>query len=445
MNILTKAYKNHLESLKAFYYLLINQYKINGIILHSGTQQYYFHDDSEVYFKSFPHFNHWIPYHKPDSFLLIEPNKKVRLFYKKFDDFWYEPKESLQDFWIDHFELIPYKNFDDLFKSDLIGSYEDFVYLGSNIKLAEEKGFEDKYINPDNIINELNYYRRIKDEYELLCTIEATKIAINGHKKAMESFYNGKDEFNINLQYLKATYQTENNTPYPNVIAINNKSSILHYEGRRINIPEKKYSFLIDAGASYLGYASDITRTYLAKEFSNSLFFELIKKFDELQLKIINNISIGKSFIKLHELTHRLVSEVLYEFNIIKLKADDIFDLNISSIFFPHGLGHLLGLQVHDIGGHYKNKNGDLLKAPEKYPFLRLTQNIEEGHLFTIEPGLYFIKSLLKKLKENHKISSSVNWKLIKELEPFGGIRIEDNIYVKKNSIYNLTRTYFKY
>ncbi len=111
----------------------------------------------------------------------------------------------------------------------------------------------------------------------------------------------------------------------------------------------------------------------------------------------------------------------------------------IGHLFFPHGIGHLLGIQVHDVGGQLKDPSGEPAPPPPEHPFLRLTRETEPGMVFTIEPGLYFIPTLLDPERNSAK-GRLLNWKLIDELIPFGGIRFEDDVVVTAAGYENLTR-----
>lgn len=442
MNI-KNLYEKHQLKLINIYSGIIKQNKVKYIIIHSGKEDTYFQDDQSIYYKPFPHFLHWLPYKKPDSFLIIEAEKKPTLYYCKFDDFWYEQNYEPQGFWVECFNKTAIKSAEEFWKKINNDQLQNYIYLGKDTIYAQKSGIPAENINPPKIINPLNYYRRLKNEYEVYCINEANKVASLGHKTAKKAFYEGKSEFDINQAYLKAIHHTENDTPYPSIIAHNDKASILHYLGRRPCPPNTSYSFLIDAGADFLGYASDITRTYIADKYKDkSLFSDLLDRMKILIDEVINSIEPGLSYVELHKTAHRLVSKILSSIGIVKLSADEIFERNISFYFFPHGLGHLLGLQVHDIAGHYKNENGDLLPPPQEYPYLRLTQNIENGHVFTIEPGIYFIDCMLNKIKADSELHKIIDWTLIEELKPFGGIRLEDNIHIKNGKPLNLTRKY---
>ena len=108
----------------------------------------------------------------------------------------------------------------------------------------------------------------------------------------------------------------------------------------------------------------------------------------------------------------------------------------------PHGLGHLLGIQVHDAGGQLADASGTLAPPPAQHPTLRLTRTLEENVVVTVEPGLYFIPRFLKALREgpHHAL---LNWPLVEAMTPYGGIRIEDNVRITADGVENFTRDAF--
>ena len=156
-------------------------------------------------------------------------------------------------------------------------------------------------------------------------------------------------------------------------------------------------------------------------------------------LTAVAGLKPGLSYVDLHITTYREIAQVLAEFDFINVSADTAVASGIVSTFYPHGLGHHLGLQVHDVGGFMADERGTHISAPEQHPFLRTSRVIEAGQVFTIEPGLYFIDSLLQALK-NSANSDQVNWPKVDEMRRFGGIRIEDNIIVHQSHNENMTR-----
>ena len=137
---------------------------------------------------------------------------------------------------------------------------------------------------------------------------------------------------------------------------------------------------------------------------------------------------------------HREVGRLLTDCGIVKSSPEEAFDSGVTEAFFPHGLGHLLGTQTHDIGGHLTDERGTIKRPDPRYPALRLTREIEPDMVFTIEPGIYFIPMLLAPIRER----TDIDWRLVDELTPCGGIRIEDNVVVTATGCRNLTRPVFE-
>jgi Xaa-Pro dipeptidase len=111
-------------------------------------------------------------------------------------------------------------------------------------------------------------------------------------------------------------------------------------------------------------------------------------------------------------------------------------------VFFPHGIGHLLGLQVHDVGGVLADSAGHERQRPEGHPYLRLTRKLEPGVVVTVEPGIYLIDSLLAAAHADRR-RSYIDWAMVEALRPFGGVRIEDDVVATAGMPENLTRDAF--
>ena len=163
---------------------------------------------------------------------------------------------------------------------------------------------------------------------------------------------------------------------------------------------------------------------------------------DALQRDIVDTVKPGVDFRQLQFETHRHLAALLVDVELATGNADTLMSTGVTTAFFPHGLGHLLGVQVHDVGGHLANDTGSTIDPPSGHPFLRLTRVLEEDMVVTIEPGLYVIDMLLRRLK-NTDAEAHVNWSMVDALRPFGGIRIEDDIRVTASGHENLTRDAF--
>ena len=171
---------------------------------------------------------------------------------------------------------------------------------------------------------------------------------------------------------------------------------------------------MIDAGAQFRGYASDITRTYAAHP---GIYSDLIDAVNAAQLRLCQEVISGRDYREVHLVAHRILGDVLHEIGLTTLPGQAALEEGVTGVFFPHGIGHLLGLQVHDVGGVMGDLNGGERKRPEGHPYLRLTRMLEPGVVVTIEPGIYFIDSLLSAARKD-KRGGHIDWALVTELRP---------------------------
>ena len=433
-NKIIEQYPQHIEQLQQRTKLLLLRENIEGIVIHSGQEIRAFLDDNAYPFRVNPHFKHWLPLvDAPNCWLIINGEDKPTLIFYQPVDFWHKITPLTGSYWSKLFTIKILKQasgVDKLLPYDKKG----FAYIGSHIEVAKALGFE--AINSEPLLNYFHYHRANKTPYEQSCLRQSNYLAVKAHKVAKAAFMDGKSEFEIQNSYLKSIGYTTNETPYGNIVALNKNCSILHYMDLERSTPQKHQSFLIDAGANFNGYAADITRTY---SFNRDKFSDLIVRMDKLMLNAVAGLKPGLCYTDVHIAAYKEIANVLVEFGFLNVNADTAIDSGIVSTFFPHGLGHHLGLQVHDVGGFMADERGTHINAPEGHPFLRTSRVIEAGQVFTIEPGLYFIDSLLATLKESAN-SDQVNWQRVDEMRQFGGIRIEDNIIVHQSYNENMTR-----
>jgi Xaa-Pro dipeptidase len=163
---------------------------------------------------------------------------------------------------------------------------------------------------------------------------------------------------------------------------------------------------------------------------------------EALQLDIVSRVKAGINYADLHIENHRLLAAVLVDAGLAVGDADTLLETGVTAAFYPHGLGHLIGVQVHDVGGFMQDESGVRTDPPSGHRFLRLTRVLDVNMTLTIEPGLYAIDLMLENLRgspaENHVLWDAVDW-----LRPFGGIRIEDDVRVTADGCENLTRDAF--
>lgn len=437
MSDLSPLFKDHLATRQRTTEEALARTGHSALVISSGAPHTYFADDQDAPFHAVPHFAHWCPLAGPHHVIVAAPGRKPKLIRYAPEDFWYEqaPLKELWDgtpFWADGFDLVEAGSLDAVWQA--VGSIPGAAYIGSETDRAETAGLA---VNPSKLTHHLDWLRSTKTPYEIACLEEATRLGALGHKAAKEAFLSGASELEIHQVFVRAVGAVDSDLPYGTIVALNEKGAILHYEGKRPHV-RKGAVLLLDAGAKHFGYGSDITRTHAAPH-CDERFAALIQGMEKLQQSLCAAVKPGLHYGDFHQSAHERVSGLLKESGILKGSPEEAVAKGWSRPFFPHGLGHHLGIQVHDVAGKQVGPDGEFMAPPAEHPFLRTTRVIEEGQVFTVEPGLYFIPMLLKPLRENGA-ASAFDWKLIDELTPFGGIRIEDNLVVTQDGSRNLTR-----
>ncbi len=430
---LAEDYAKHLAHKVDIYSRALNKAHYDCIVIASGGPEYRFRDDlyqpyfANAYFKEFIS----LPEHA-HSFLVLKPGQKPSLYIQQHADFWHSEPAPLESDLSTLFDIYQYKQQIDIDLPDRC------AFIGSSEKNVSRKMQEQLDVNPETLLAIIDFNRAWKTDYEIECMRVANIYATRAHTVAERYFREGYSEYEIHMAYLAALSCREAELPYDNIIALNEHAAVLHHMHLDKSPPQQARSFLIDAGAEYRGYAADITRSYTTAD-ANHVFAQLITALNKLQLNIIEQIKVGQSYVDLHHVTHTLIAGILSDFKLVKVGAEEAYECGLTRAFFPHGLGHLIGIQVHDQGGHLADDSGTKHTPPDTHPFLRLTRKIENNMAFTIEPGLYFIPSLLAEWRGK----GVLNEDLIDNLIPYGGIRIEDDVVVQADKVVNLTREAF--
>lgn len=430
-------YAEHIEIVAARHDHALEQAGASHAVIYSGNPKIAFLDDYQMPFKANPHFASWAPLTQlPFSYIVYTPGETPVLVYYQPHDYWHVVPGPPSGYWTGEFDIRVVHTVDEV-AAHLPTDREKCIVIGEIDDDALTFGIE--RVNPTTAVNILHYARGMKTQYELATMRLASQRGASGHVAAEAAFRDGQSEFEIHRAYCQAVSHTEPELPYGNIVALNRHGAVLHYTDLDRQPPGEARSFLIDAGAQVHGYASDITRTYANDD---ERFQALIDRMETMQLDIVSQVRAGIDYRDLHIGTHKLLAEVLVDAELASGDPDTLLETGVTSAFFPHGLGHLLGIQVHDVGGFMENESGTTIDPPSGHPFLRLTRVLEENMVLTIEPGLYAINMLLENLRGT-PAESHVNWGTVDWLRPFGGIRIEDNIRVLVNDRENLTRDAF--
>lgn len=437
MQTLDTLYDAHLRILRKRTDEALAACGFDSLAIHSGRQWMQFLDDQPYPFKVNPHFKTWVPLvDAPDCWILYQPEKPIRLLFLQPNDYWHKPPETPSGYWTKHVAIDVIRDAADA-RAHVV-RMPNCALIGEWHAEYSEWGLAAG--NPNTLLDRLHYHRAVKTPYELECMRQASVRGARGHKAAEAAFRSGKSEYDIHIAYLSATQHNEATLPYPNIIALNENSAVLHYQHQQRSVPSSMRSFLIDAGGEVAGYASDITRTYSA---ANDEFQKLIDGMEKLELALCDEVRAGVDYASIHLSAHRRIAGLLRDSEVITASVDEAVSSGLSSVFFPHGIGHLLGLQVHDVSGFTVNAEGRQKARPAGHPYLRLTRTLEPGFVVTIEPGLYFIDMLLAEAR-NAPYAGKINWKQVERFKPYGGVRVEDDVACTAADPENLTRAAFR-
>lgn len=435
MKTTTDSYTAHLDELRRRYDSVLAATDFDHIVLTAGQPHPIWLDDQTLPFKPNPYLLQWGPLlEHPGSVLIVSAGQRPRWLVYTPTDYWHQVP-AVPDLLATSAAAV-----------ELVDSVEKMsaavaALTGRRALLGEaQAGAADRdssATNPPEIVSALNEHRTCKTAWEVDNIRAASRAAVRGHRAAEACFLAGGSEYDIHLAFRAACRQTDTELPYPAIVALNRNAATLHYQ-RLERTVSQSLSLLIDAGSSHHGYASDITRTHS----EDAEFGALIEALHEVQRALCEAAQPGTDYRELHHAAHHALAGLLHDAEILSCSAATAQAEGLVQRFFPHGLGHFLGLQVHDVGALYTRRTADAPPASDADQHLRLTRVLEPGNVLTIEPGIYFIESLLDELRASPG-ARHVNWSRVKELTPFGGIRIEDNLHITATGNENLTREAF--
>ena len=269
--------------------------------------------------------------------------------------------------------------------------------------------------------------RRAKDALELAHLRRAVDAAVAGHFRAWRTARAGLSERDVQIEMEAEFFRFGGQrTAYSSIVGSGPNSAILHGSpGDRVL--RDGDLVLIDAGPEIRGYASDVTRTFPVSAAFSPLQRELYELVLAAQREAIAAVRPGVEYKQLHLRAAATIAQGLVDAGILRGAPDDLVAQDAHALFFPHGLGHMLGLSTHDCGGYLEGR------VPEDrfgLASLRTDLPLAPGYVVTIEPGIYFIPALLTDAERRERYRGSVVWERVDQLLDFGGIRIEDDVLV---------------
>lgn len=438
---LETAYQAHVAHLIRAHHHAMDKAGVTSLVIHSGSlQKRSAFDDQYWPLRVVPAFAHWCPLTWPDAALVLESGRPPRLLVYEDKSFWERWARPDLPFLESALEVVPVASPADVKGHVNTGHHAHgrLAFIGEDLTRAADWGVDPAWCNPRELLEDLHELRVFKTRYELMCLEEANRVAARGHLRVAREFFGGmRSELQLHLSYLSETQQDDVDTPYKNIVALGENAAILHHVSYRRTGPDGPVSLLVDAGAAFHGYASDITRTHVTPgNAAADTFAQLVAGLEHLQLELCARATVGRNYQDLHDEAHVLLGRLLSEVGLCSLPPDAMVAEGITRVLLPHGLGHSLGLQVHDVGCAR-------IRPRDENRFLRNTRTIEPGQCFTIEPGFYLVDTLVDGLRGGRH-AGSIQWNMLEALRPFGGIRIEDDLVVHGSGrpAENLTRAF---
>ena len=284
----------------------------------------------------------------------------------------------------------------------------------------------------EDLIRAVVSLRSVKDEHEIAEIEKAVDIAYEMHTTSMRMAMPGRVEREIAGAIEGISLSLGGPVSFPIILSIHGETLHNHFHG---NVLEAGRMMVTDAGAeTTMHYASDITRTVPVGGRFNARQKDIYEIVLEANVKAIEATAPGVSNRDLHMLAAKVIATGLKNLGLMKGNVDDAVKEGAHAMFFPHGLGHMMGLDVHDMEGLGENYVGydEEIKRSKQFgtAFLRLGRKHQPGFVFTIEPGIYFIPALIDQWKREGKFTEFINYEKVESFKDFGGIRIEDDVLV---------------
>ena len=280
----------------------------------------------------------------------------------------------------------------------------------------------------------LNYVRRPKDEVELERMRVAERATSAGFAAIQPLLSPGRTERQVQIELEAEFYRSgADSLAFDTIVGGGPNSAVLHFTPSARPFAADDL-VLVDAGGEYKGYASDVTRTYSASGTFTPEQAQLHSLVRSAGVASTERCVAGVEWKDVHRTAALVIAEGLADFGLLRGEPESLVERGTVSLFFPHGIGHMVGLGVRDAGEPLRGRQ------PEPgFPPLRVDLSLQPGHVFTVEPGIYFVPAILRDPARREKHRDAVDWDRADAMVGFGGIRIEDNVLVTDDGFEVLT------
>jgi Xaa-Pro dipeptidase len=410
----------------------------DGLIVLAGGLNVPRNFDVDFVFRQSSDFLYLTGVEEPGCFLVIDPRKKRHtLFVPRIDAHhrvWEghvpSPAEARKLFGVSQVR------YSDELEKEIKSSRSGYRRLYADKNALRKVKSAAKGLSPASAALEdaLQELRACKTPGELALMKRANQISGLAHRAVMARARPGQKEYQLQAVFEhECLQQGLKHLAYPSIVAAGRNGAVLHYRRNNAELRDGDL-LLIDAGAEDGGYAADITRTFPVNGRFSQRQRDVYQIVLDTQKACIEAARPGIVSAELHVRSMRLIAEGLKSLGLLKGSTDSLVEGGAVRLFYPHGLTHMLGLDVHDVTGGKKR----VMANPTKVP-VRFVAKLEPGFVITMEPGIYFIEALLSDPALRRKHKSSIDFAKAETFLDFGGVRIEDDIVIQDGPALNLT------
>ncbi|CAF2940127.1 unnamed protein product [Rotaria sp. Silwood2] len=424
------------------------------VLLKGGTSEMRYCSDHEPLFRQESYFHWAFGVVEPDFFGAINvQNNQSFLFIPRLPSSYVawmgkikEPNEFKHIYDVDHVYYVD--ELEEVF-NELVGKSKLILVLsglntdsGSESKPAHFDGIEKFHVDKLTLHPIINECRVSKTDLELDVLRYTNKISSEAHKFVMLNIKDGMHEYEIEalFQYYCHRYGAMRHMSYTCICATGENPATLHYGHAGAPNDRQLASrdmCLFDMGGEYCCYASDITCSFpVSGHFTNEqrTIYEAVLAANR---QVMKSVGPNVSWVDMHLLAERIQLEHLKEAGLVQGDIDEMVNARLGALFMPHGLGHLIGIDTHDVGGYLDPQTRSILPGLKS---LRTNRLLKERMCITIEPGIYFNQALLNDAYNNDELNKFLNKNIIDKYLHIGGVRIEDNIVITKDGCELLTK-----
>ena len=265
--------------------------------------------------------------------------------------------------------------------------------------------------------------RVVKDDYEIALTRKANAISAIAHTAVLKKVKHASNERELEAVFLERCIANGcREQAYHSIVASGPNAATLHYQ-KNDEKTKGRWNLLLDAAGEYECYAADITRTFPISGKFNHESRQIYNLVLRMQKECTEMLKEGVMWDDVHARAHEIAIDGLLELGILRGNPVEIFQNRTSVAFFPHGLGHYLGMDTHDTGGHPNYEDQDSM-----FRYLRVRGKLPAGSIITVEPGVYFCRFIIDPYLTDPTHSKYIDEKVLDRFWNVGGVRIEGEV-----------------